>query len=173
MARRRFRAAGGLHGGSRRDALAERRAAQPRDAWRGLTAIIGHWQLRGYGLWAVERKSDRAFIGRVGLNNPEGWPGLEIGWTLGKQYWGAGYASEAARAVMSYGFLTQPVERLISVIHVDNKPSQAVAQRVGETKGEQYDICYRRKDVSHGTLADFARGLDAAARREKAAVGDA
>jgi RimJ/RimL family protein N-acetyltransferase len=115
------------------------------DAWRGLTAIIGHWQLRGYGLWAVERKSDHAFIGRVGLNNPEGWPGLEIGWTLGKPYWGAGYASEAARTVMSYGFLTQPVEKLISVIHIDNKPSQAVAQRVGETKGERYDVLFGGK----------------------------
>jgi len=116
------------------------------DAWRNLATILGHWHLRGYGFWAVERKSDRAFIGRVGLSNPEGWPGLEVGWTLGKPYWGAGYASEAARTAMSYGFLTQPVERLISVIHVDNKPSQAVAQRVGETKGEHRDLVVAGKN---------------------------
>ena len=54
------------------------------DAFRALSSLIGHWTLRGYGKWAVERKSDGAMIGRVGLINPEGWPGLEVGWTLGK-----------------------------------------------------------------------------------------
>jgi RimJ/RimL family protein N-acetyltransferase len=103
--------------------------------------------LRGYGFWAVERKSDGALIGRIGLNNPEGWPGLEVGWTLGKPYWAAGYASEAARAAMAFGFITQPVERLISVIHVDNKPSQAVAQRIGETKGPRHDIVFAGKTI--------------------------
>lgn len=115
------------------------------ETWRGMAAIIGQWYLRGYGIWAVERKSDRAFIGRIGLNNPEGWPGVEIAWTLGKPYWRAGYASEAARTVMNYGFMTQPVDRLISIIHVDNKPSQAVAQRIGETKGEPYEMKYAGK----------------------------
>jgi RimJ/RimL family protein N-acetyltransferase len=110
------------------------------DTWIRLASVIGHWQLRGYGVWAVERKSDGAFVGRVGLNNPEGWPGLEVAWTLGKPYWGAGYASEAARAAMSYGFLSQPVDRLISVIHIDNKPSQSVAQRIGETKVGRKDL---------------------------------
>ena len=68
------------------------------DAWRSLASSIGHWHLRGYGTWAVERKEDKAFMGRVGMINPEGWPGLEIGWTLGKPHWGKGYATEAAAA---------------------------------------------------------------------------
>lgn len=110
------------------------------DAWRSMSMSIGHWFLRGHGVWAVERKSDGAFIGRIGLINPEGWPGLEVGWTLGKPYWGQGYATEAARASMNYGFLTQPVDRLISVIDPDNKPSQAVAQRLGETKGSRVQL---------------------------------
>src|ERR1700744_2052993 len=63
------------------------------EAWRSLASQIGHWTLRGYGRWAVERKSDGAFMGPVGMINPEGWPALEIGWTLGKAYWGHGYAS--------------------------------------------------------------------------------
>jgi RimJ/RimL family protein N-acetyltransferase len=105
------------------------------DAWRSLATPIGHWELRGYGLWAVERKSDRALVGRVGLLNPEGWPALEVGWTLGKPFWGAGYATEAANAAMRYGFLTQKVDRLISCIDADNKASQNVAARLGETKG--------------------------------------
>ena len=131
------------------------------DAWRNIATTVGHWQLRGYGFWAVERKSDSALIGQIGLNNPEGWPGLEVGWTLGKPYWGAGYASEAARAAMAYGFMTQPVERLISVIHVDNKPSQAVAQRIGEIRGERYDVLYGGKtfptELWHISREDWMR----------------
>jgi RimJ/RimL family protein N-acetyltransferase len=106
------------------------------EAWRSLAVTLGHWKLRGYGTWAVERKSDGIFMGRVGMIHPEGWPGLEIGWTLGKPYWGSGYATEAAACAMRYAFLTQPVEALISCIDPDNGPSQAVARRLGETKGE-------------------------------------
>jgi RimJ/RimL family protein N-acetyltransferase len=72
--------------------------------------------------------------------NPEGWPGLEIGWTLGKPYWGMGYATEAAASAMRYAFLTQPVTKLISCIHPDNVASQAVASRLGETKGARSEI---------------------------------
>jgi RimJ/RimL family protein N-acetyltransferase len=110
------------------------------DAWRSLASTVGHWHLRGYGLWAVERKSDRALVGRVGLLNPEGWPALEVGWTLGKPFWGAGYATEAAAAAMRYGFLTQPVGQLISCIDPDNEPSQAVAARLGEKKGPSQQL---------------------------------
>jgi RimJ/RimL family protein N-acetyltransferase len=110
------------------------------DAWRMMATAVGHWVLRGYGTWAVERKSDGAFMGRVGMLNPEGWPGLEIGWTLGKPFWGHGYATEAAAAAMRYAFLTQPVDRLISCIDPGNKASQAVAMRLGETKGPRQDI---------------------------------
>lgn len=110
------------------------------DAWRAMAATLGHWMLRGYGMWAVERKSDGVTMGRVGLVQPEGWPGLEVGWTLGRPYWGQGYATEAAGAAMRYGFLTQPVGRLISNIDPANEASQAVAQRLGETKGGQADL---------------------------------
>jgi len=104
------------------------------DAWRSLSSLAGHWALRGYGKWAVERRSDGAMMGRVGLINPEGWPGLEIGWTLGRSYWGKGYATEAARAAMRYAFLTQKVDRMISCIDAGNVASQGVARRIGETK---------------------------------------
>jgi RimJ/RimL family protein N-acetyltransferase len=110
------------------------------DSWRLMATAIGHWSLRGYGTWAVERKSDGAFIGRVGLINPEGWPGLEVGWTLGKPYWGQGYATEAARASLDYAFLTQPADRVISCIDPGNKPSQSVALRLGESKGPSAEI---------------------------------
>jgi RimJ/RimL family protein N-acetyltransferase len=116
------------------------------EAWRSMAASLGHWHLRGYGTWAVERRSDSAMIGRVGMINPEGWPGLEIGWTLGKAHWGRGYATEAAAATMRYAFLTQPVDRLISNIDPENAPSQAVAVRLGETRGERIALKVAGKD---------------------------
>jgi len=115
------------------------------DAWRGMAGIVGHWVLRGYGRWAVERKSDSAYIGNAGLWNPEGWPALEVGWTFGKEYWGQGYASEAGRAAMNYAFLTQDIDRLISVIDVGNVASQNVAKRLGETCGERLEMEFNKK----------------------------
>jgi len=117
----------------------------PMDAWRNLTAMVGHWYVLGYGMWAVERKEDGKFVGRVGLYNPEGWPGLEVGWTLGREFWGKGYATEAARASMDYAFETLPIEKLLSVIHVDNRPSQKVAARIGETRGARREITFGGK----------------------------
>lgn len=115
------------------------------DAWRHLATMLGHWALRGYGYWAVTRKSDGAFVGRTGLQNPEGWPGLEVGWTFAKEHWGQGYATEAGRAAMRYGFLTLNTDRLISVIDPRNAASQAVATRLGETRGETTSIVFMGK----------------------------
>jgi RimJ/RimL family protein N-acetyltransferase len=138
------------------------------DAWRSLAQGLGHWHLRGYGMWAVVQKSDGAFVGRVGMLNPEGWPGLEIGWTLGKPYWGRGYATESAAAAMRYAFLTQPVERLISCIDPENKASQAVALRIGETKGPRHELVISGRsygvDIWNITRDQWARG-NAGARR--------
>jgi RimJ/RimL family protein N-acetyltransferase len=116
------------------------------EAWRALSSAIGHWVMRGYGAWTVLRKSDGAYVGRVGMINPEGWPGLEIGWTLDQPFWGMGYATEAAAAAMRYAFLTQPVDRLISNIDPENKASQAVAMRLGEAKGERSFLTFAGKD---------------------------
>jgi len=110
------------------------------DAWRTMATFIGHWQLRGHGFWVVERKSDGAFIGRIGLWRPEGWPGLEVGWALARAYWGQGFASEAAKASLDYGFGHYPVKKLISTIHPDNRPSQRVAERLGETRSGVFEI---------------------------------
>ena len=101
------------------------------DAWRGIASIIGHWALRGFGFWAVERKEDREFLGRVGLWRPEGWPGTELAVTLGRPYWGQGYATEATKASADYGFRNLSVPKLISLIDSENHASQRVAERLG------------------------------------------
>jgi RimJ/RimL family protein N-acetyltransferase len=68
------------------------------EAWRSIAGVLGHWQLRGYGMWALESKETGEFIGRVGFIDPPGWPGFELGWGLARAHWGRGYAIEAARA---------------------------------------------------------------------------
>src|SRR4051812_21589844 len=86
------------------------------DAWRSMAGVCGHWQLRGYGMWAVVEKASGEMIGRVGCLNPEGWPGFEVGWTLRREYWRQGYATEAARASMDWAFRHLNVPHIISLI---------------------------------------------------------
>lgn len=100
-------------------------------SWRSMALHTGHWALRGYGQWVVQRTLGSTLIGRCGLWNPHGWPGLEIGWALARAAWGSGYATEAARAAMRWAFTVLEAPRLISVIHPDNAPSIHVAERLG------------------------------------------
>ena len=102
------------------------------DAWRSMAYFIGHWDLRGYGHWAVEEKATGRMIGRIGFLNPEGWPGFEIGWTLASHAWGKGYATEGARRALAYAFAQLDQRHVISLIHPDNAPSIGVAERLGE-----------------------------------------
>jgi RimJ/RimL family protein N-acetyltransferase len=101
------------------------------EAWRMIATYLGHWMLRGYGQWAVERRLDGRFLGRAGLWYPEGWPELEVGWTLDRVAWGEGFATEAGRAAIDWGFAELGLTRIASVIAPDNARSRAVAVRRG------------------------------------------
>jgi RimJ/RimL family protein N-acetyltransferase len=102
------------------------------EAWRHMALLVGHWHLLGFGHWAVEEKATGEFVGRIGFLNPEGWPGFEIGWILGREFWGKGYATEGARRALSYAFNELDKAHVISLIHPDNKGSIRVAERLGE-----------------------------------------
>lgn len=102
------------------------------DAWRQMAMFLGHWALRGFGPWAVEERSTGAYVGRVGLYCPEGWPGPEVGWVLARAHWGKGFALEAARAALDHAFRVLGWSRAISVIQPDNARSIRVAERLGE-----------------------------------------
>jgi RimJ/RimL family protein N-acetyltransferase len=101
------------------------------EAWRSIAVYLGHWALRGYGQWAVERRLDGRLVGRAGLWYPEGWPELEVGWTLDRSVWGEGFATEAGQAAMDWGFAELGLERIASVIAPENARSRAVAVRLG------------------------------------------
>ncbi|MGZ5662317.1 MAG: GNAT family N-acetyltransferase, partial [Usitatibacter sp.] len=57
------------------------------ETWRSIANMLGHWQLRGFGMWAIEVKETGELAGRAGFIDPPGWPGFELGWLLGKPYW--------------------------------------------------------------------------------------
>ncbi len=101
------------------------------EAWQSMAMFVGHWHLRGYGVWAVEEKATGAFAGRAGLYYPDGWPGREVGWTFGREFWGKGYATEAGRAAMTYAFDVLGWDHIISIIHPENARSIRVAERLG------------------------------------------
>jgi RimJ/RimL family protein N-acetyltransferase len=101
------------------------------ETWRAIALMLGHWQLRGYGTWAVEERPSGDLVGRIGLHNPEGWPGLEVGWLLGRAHWGRGYATEGARAAVDYAWRELGAGHLISLIYPANRRSIQVAERLG------------------------------------------
>jgi len=110
------------------------------EAWLMMASYLGHWELRGYGLWAVEEKASGEFIGRIGLLNPEGWPGLEVAWTLAHERWGNGFATEGAKAALDYAFSVLKLDHVISLIHPDNAASIRVALRLGEKPERQVEL---------------------------------
>lgn len=102
------------------------------EAWMSMASIFGHWQLRGYGLLAVEERTSKVVVGRIGFINPEGWPGFELGWSLNRHYWGKGYATEGAKALLDYGFRELKQDRIVSLIYPGNIRSIRVAEKLGE-----------------------------------------
>lgn len=100
-------------------------------AWRAFATAIGHWSLRGYGMWSVVERASGALVGRVGLWNPGGWPEPELGWTLYDGYEGRGLAQAAALAARRHAYETLGLGPLISVIEPDNQRSIALARRLG------------------------------------------
>ena len=90
---------------------------------------------RGWGLWAVEVPGEHEFIGFVGLAEPRFethfTPCVEVGWRLAAPYWGHGYASEAARASLRYGFERAGLDEIVSFTLPANTRSIAVMRRIG------------------------------------------
>ncbi len=110
------------------------------DAWWQMARYMGHWQIRGYGLWAVVERSTGALVGHLGFLHPEGGHGFEMGWALAREAWGRGYALEGMRAAIAHGFTELGRERIVCVIHPENARSIRVAERLGATpEGEIED----------------------------------
>jgi len=109
-----------------------------------VAAMTQHIEQFGWGNWAVEVPGVSPFIGYVGLSEPATWHpcanSIEIGWRLSSNYWKQGYATEAARQVLHYGFEQLELPEIISFTAKSNTPSLAVMQRIGlRHNGESFE----------------------------------
>jgi RimJ/RimL family protein N-acetyltransferase len=117
------------------------------ESWNVLAMIVGHWHLNHFGLWLVEDRITKEFIGRVGCWQPENWPGIEVAWGISPDYWGLGYATEAARASLQWGFSNLETDMFISVIHPENIASKRVAERIGERYAKTEPVNGKPSDI--------------------------
>ena len=101
------------------------------EAWRLMAYFAGHFQLRGFGNWSLERKDTGEHIGRCGPYYPMEWPEPEIGWCIYSEHQRKGYAAEAASASLDYAYKTLGWKTAISLIANDNAPSIALATKLG------------------------------------------
>ena len=106
--------------------------------------IREHFAARGFGLWAVEVPGTADFIGFVGLAVPRFeahfTPCVEIGWRLAREHWGRGYATEAARAAIRFGFEELALGEIVSFTVPANVRSRAVMERIGMTRSPADDF---------------------------------
>lgn len=105
--------------------------------------IQEEFQACGFGLYAVERKEDSAFIGYVGFHNVtfevDFAPAIEIGWRLLPEFWGKGYATEAAKSCLEYAKNELKLKEIISFTSLPNKPSERVMQKIGMTQVKEFN----------------------------------
>ena len=101
------------------------------DTWRRMAYWVGHWELRGYGQWALIERDSGRLVGRTGLLRPENWPGLEVGWLVGREHWGRGFAPEAGRASIDWARDAVGADHIVSLIEDANERSARVAQKLG------------------------------------------
>ena len=117
------------------------------ESWRRMLCAPGLWDMLGYGYWAVERRSDGAFLGQVGFADfkrdmqpaIEGLP--EMGWIFGRHAHGQGYAGEAVAAGLDWADQKLGVAEIVAIIDPGNAPSIRLAERAGFSERE--DAVYR------------------------------
>lgn len=105
--------------------------------------IQEEFEAHGFGLYAIERKKDHSFIGFVGLHNVtfevDFAPTVEIAWRLFPEFWGEGYASEAAKACLKYAKEQLKLKEIVSFTSLPNKRSERVMQKIGMKLVKQFN----------------------------------
>ena len=107
----------------------------PEETRMTIRRIRDHFRKYGFGLYALEKKDSKAFIGFTGFMVPNFehyfTPCIEIGWRIKTMEWNKGYATEAAVACLNYGFNKLSFKKVHSFTSIHNKASQRVMQKVG------------------------------------------
>jgi RimJ/RimL family protein N-acetyltransferase len=122
------------------------------ETWARFLRYVGHWQLLGFGYWAIEEKASRRFVGECGFADfkrdmepsIKGLP--EIGWVLIPAAHGKGYATEAVRAAIDWGESNLDAVRMVCLIDPGNAASMRVAQKCG------FRECARTKYKEHSAI---------------------
>lgn len=113
--------------------------------------IEARFDRQGFGLWAVEIPGVAPFIGFVGLNVPafkaHFTPAVEVGWRLDPAFWGRGYASEAALAVLDFAFDVLGLDEVVSFTTVGNTRSRRVMERIGMSHDVADDFDHPRVPI--------------------------
>jgi RimJ/RimL family protein N-acetyltransferase len=108
---------------------------------------------RGYGLWAVERREDGVFLGFTGLAyqtfEASFTPCVEVGWRFDRFAWGYGYATEAAREALRFGFIAANLEEIVSFTSAGHAASMRVMERIGMHRDPAEDFDYPNVPVGH------------------------
>ena len=110
------------------------------DIWRRIAMGIGHWHLRGFGVWLLEEKETHDYVGQCGHWHPDGWPEVEVGYGVHPRHRGKGYAVEAATLARDYGYEKHHFKRLVSYIQPSNANSIRVAEKMGAVPDGTFDM---------------------------------
>jgi RimJ/RimL family protein N-acetyltransferase len=110
------------------------------EIWRRIAMALGHWQLRGYGPFALEHRETGAYVGACSLWFPQGWQDIEIGYHIAPQFRRQGFAAEAVRRIREHGYKDRGFDKLVSYIQPSNLASQAVARSVGAIADGEFDM---------------------------------
>jgi len=103
-------------------------------AWRVLAAHIGHWHLRGYGMWMIVPERTGIAVGGCGFVWPEGWPRRELTWWLMPEARGKGIAVEASKAAIRYAYEIYAWSRVETHMNDDNTAARKLVQKLGGTE---------------------------------------
>lgn len=115
--------------------------------------IISRFNEHGWGLWAVSAPGISDFIGFIGLNIPQFkasfLPAVEIGWRLAHEFWGRGYATEGALAVLAFGFEKLDLLEIVSFTTETNLPSRKVMEKLGMHRDPRDDFDHPSLEADH------------------------
>ena len=98
---------------------------------RSLKAILKHWAEHGFGIWAIVDKANDALTGRCGLNLIDETSEVEIDFVVSPNSWGKGYATEAAKTALAYGFENLRLQTIIALAKPENTASRRVIEKIG------------------------------------------
>ncbi len=136
------------------------------EAWMLYAAEIGHWQIRGYGMWMIHDKITDETYGMTGGWKPAKWPVAEIAWVIWPDAAGKGYALEATHAARHYLYTTGGWTGAVSYIDPKNLASIRLAERLGATKDKSAttidgnDAVYRHPAPDQLNQTQLAHGIE-------------